>query len=122
MAGKSQELISKLLQAEDEAEKVIKAARDMRTQKLKDVKTAAEEELAPFRMKEEQKFMEEHRAMSQKGNVSAQLEKDTQQELAMVKADYDNNKKTAIKFVLDKVLDIDLTIPENIKTQLTMGA
>lgn len=122
MAGKSQELISKLLQAEDEAEKIIKAARDMRAQKLKDVKTAAEEELAPFRMKEEQKFMEEQRVMSAKGNVSADLEKTTQQELQMVKNDYDSNKKNAIKFVLDKVLDIDLSIPENIKTQLMMGS
>lgn len=122
MAGKSQELISKLLQAEDEAEKVIKAARDMRAQKLKDVKTAAEAELAPFRMKEEQKFMEEQRMMSAKGNVSADLEKTTQQELQMVKNDYESNKKNAIKFVLDKVLDIDLSIPENIKTQLMMGA
>merc|ERR1719277_744602 len=69
-------------------------------------------------MKEEQKFLEEQRMMNMKGNVSADLEKSTQQELAMVKADYENNKKTAIKFVLDKVLDIDLSIPENIKTQL----
>ena len=51
MAGKSQELISKLLQAEEEAEKIIKSAREMRSQKMKDVKAAAEEELGPFRMK-----------------------------------------------------------------------
>jgi V-type H+-transporting ATPase subunit G len=53
MSSKSQELISKLLAAEDEAEKIIKNARDMRSQKMKEVKSAAEEELAPFRMKEE---------------------------------------------------------------------
>lgn len=122
MAGKSQELISKLLQAEDQAEKIIKQARDMRSQKLKDVKSAAEEELAPFRMKEEQKFVEEQRALAQKGNIQADLEKTTQQELAMVKNDYDTNKKSAIKFVLDKVLDIDLTVPENMKASLVAGA
>lgn len=122
MSGKSQELISKLLQAEDEAEKIIKAARDMRAQKLKDVKTAAEEELAPFRMKEEQKFVEEQRSMSAKGTQSADLDKQTALALGQVKSDYDTNKKTAIKFVLDKVLDIDLSIPENIKTQLMMGS
>jgi len=66
--------------------------------------------------------MEEQRMMSAKGNVSADLEKTTQQELQMVKNDYESNKKNAIKFVLDKVLDIDLSIPENIKTQLMMGA
>merc|ERR1719145_424961 len=45
-------------------------------------------------MKEEQKFLEEQRMMNMKGNVSADLEKSTQQELAMVKADYENNKKS----------------------------
>lgn len=118
MAGKSQELISKLLEAEDQAEKVIKRARDMRSQKLKDVKQAAEEELAPFRMKEEQKFAEEQRAMQAKGNIAADLEKSTQNELNQVKTDYEKNKKNAIKFILDKVLDIDLSIPENMKNSL----
>lgn len=122
MAGKSQELISKLLQAEDEAEKIIKAARDMRSAKMKDVKAAAEEELAPFRMKEEQKFVEEQRAMQGKNNTSAELEKSTAAELATVRSDYETNKKNGIKHILDKVLDIDLSIPANVKQALLMGA
>ncbi|CAD7965248.1 unnamed protein product [Amoebophrya sp. A25] len=122
MAGKSQELISKLLQAEDEAEKIIKAARDMRSAKMKDVKPAAEEELAPFRMKEEQKFVEDQRAMQGKNNTSAELEKSTAAELATVRSDYETNKKNGIKHILDKVLDIDLSIPANVKQALLMGA
>eukprot|EP00392_Amoebophrya_sp_AT5.2_P016741 g17037.t1 len=134
MSGKSQELINKLLQAEDEAEKIIKNARDSRSSKLKDVKAAAEEELAPFRMKvgdecwfllklaEETKFMEDQRAMAMQTAQSAELEKATAAELASVKGQYEGNKKQAIKFILDKVLDIDLSVPENIKNALLMGA
>jgi len=122
MSGKSQELINKLLQAEDEAEKIIKNARDSRSSKLKDVKAAAEEELAPFRMKEETKFMEDQRAMAMQTAQSAELEKATAAELTQVKGQYEGNKKQAIKFILDKVLDIDLSIPSNIKNALLMGA
>lgn len=122
MAGKSQELISKLLQAEEEAEKIIRKAREMRSEKLKDVKSAAQEELGPFRMREEQKFAEEQRAKATSAAASGDLDKNTAAELAMVKNDYETNKKGAIKYVLDKVLDIDITIPPNVKQQLMGGA
>lgn len=122
MAGRSQELISKLLQAEEQAEKIIKEARELRNKKLRDVKAAAEAELEPFKAKEEEKFKKEQAEMTTTQSMSSELEKSTQQELAMVKQDYETNKKQAIKFILDKVLDIDLTIPENMKQQLVMGA
>lgn len=85
MSTKSQELIAKLLAAEDEAEKMIKGAREMRAQKLKEVKSAAEAELAPFRMKEEEKFQADLKGLLAKGDISSDLEKATKSELAMVK-------------------------------------
>ena len=39
-----------------------------------------------------------------------------------MKTDYETNKKAAIKYILDKVLDIDLTIPGNVKQSLIAGA
>lgn len=122
MAGKSQELISKLLAAEDQAEKIIADARAQRTQKLKDVRAAAEAELEPFKMKEEQKFRQEQLEMSNTTGNNAALEQQTQRELAQVKSDFEGNKKAAAKFILDKVLDIDLSIPENVAAQIKRGA
>jgi V-type H+-transporting ATPase subunit G len=119
MAAKSQELIAKLLQAEEQAERIISEARDNRSKKLKDVKTAAEEELEPFRHKEEQRFKTEQAEATSQNDVSSKLEATTQMELGQVKQDFENNKKAATKFILDKVLDIDLTIPENIRQQLS---
>ena len=105
MAAKSQELISKLLAAEDQAEKIISEARSQRTQKLKDVRGAAESELEPFKMKEEQKFRQDQLEASNAAGKSAELEAQTQRELTAVKSDFENNKKQAAKFILDKVLD-----------------
>merc|ERR1740121_382285 len=73
-------------------------------------------------MKEEQKFLEEQKAMQGKGTQSAELEKTTMAELAKVRSDYESNKKTAIKHILDKVLDIDVSIPANLRQALLMGA
>lgn len=119
MSAKSQELISKLLAAEDEAEKIIKSARDLRSQKMKEVKQAADDELAPFRMKEEQKYAEDLRALAAKGDVSGDLEKATKSELMMVRNDFESNKKAGADFILNKVLTVDLTIPAHIKAALT---
>lgn len=119
MSSKSQELISKLLAAEDEAEKIIKNARDMRSQKMKEVKSAAEEELAPFRMKEEQKYNEDIRALTAKGDISGDLDKATKSELMMVRNDFESNKQAGADFILNKVLTVDLSIPPAIKAALT---
>jgi len=119
MAAKSQELIQKLLKAEDDAEKIIQNAREQRSRKLRDVRQVAEEELEPFRQKEDEKFLAEQAAAG--GHNTMELDAATQQELSQVKTDYDNNKKTAVKYILEKVLDIDLTMPENIKQQVMMG-
>ena len=52
MANKSsQELIQRLLKAEEDADKIISNAREQRARKLRDVRQTAEEELEPFRTK-----------------------------------------------------------------------
>jgi len=122
MAQKSQELIQKLLQAEDNAEKLIQNARDQRQRKLRDVRLAAEEELEPFRKKEEEKFLREQSEHGQTEDLTAELERITQKELGMVKQDYENNKKTSIKHILDKVLDIDLTVAVNVQQALARAS
>lgn len=121
MAGKSQELIQKLLKAEEDAEKIISNAREQRARKLRDVRQTAEEELEPFRAKEEEKFLQEQ-AVSGQAHSTAELDANTQRELATVKNDFESNKKNAIKYILEKVLDIDLTMPDNIKQQVMLGA
>lgn len=112
------DLIQKLIRAEEEAESVIRSAKNERSAKMQQIKKTAEEDLVPFKMREEAKYQEDLRAMSAKGNITAELEKQTQMELAMVNQAYEQNKKNAIKYILDKVLDIDLTVPATMKVQM----
>lgn len=86
--------------------------------KMQTLKRTAEDDLVPFKLKEEAKYQEDLRAMTAKGNIASELEKQTSLELGMVQQAYDNNKKNAIKYILDKVLDIDLTVPANMKLQM----
>jgi len=118
MSAKSQDLIQKLLKAEDDAEKIISAAREQRSRKLRDVRNAAEAELVPFKNKEEEKLKAELSASTKAGMSTGDLERQTQIDLQGVKQDYEGNKKQAVAYILDKVLTIDLSIPENIKTNL----
>lgn len=118
MALQSKELIGKLVGAEEQAEKIIKSARDLRSQKMKDLKVTAEEELKPYKAQAAAKHEADAAALAKSGNVHAELEKVTQAELAAVKADFDKQKGNGARYVLEKVLSIDLSVPENIKQSI----
>jgi len=118
MSGKSQELIAKLLAAEDQAEKLVKAAREMRSSKMKDVKTAADEELAPFKAKEESKYNQDLAALKATNDISADLAKSTKSELDMVKNEFESNKKKVTDFVIGKVLDVDISVAPCLKAAM----
>merc|ERR1712194_401687 len=76
--------------------------------KMKDVKTAADEELAPFKAKEESKHGQDLAALKATNDISADLAKSTKSELDMVKNEFESNKKKVTDFVIGKVLDVDI--------------
>merc|ERR1719151_251552 len=104
-AGKSQELIQQLLQAEKEAEALIATAKKNRLAKLKQAKEKAEDDLKAFRQEQEKKFQAEMGSKAA-ADPSAELKGATQAEIAMVQRDYDQNKAKTIKYVISKVLDV----------------
>jgi len=110
MSSKSQELIGTLLDAETKAEKIVAQARENRVRKLKDARTAAEQELEIFRQKEEEKFNQESAAMAGQGNDSRDLDSRTAQELNNVEADFNANKKKTVDYAIKNILDINLSL------------
>jgi len=110
MSSKSQELISTLLDAEGKAEKIVAQSRENRVRKLKDARTAAEQELDIFKQKEEQKFQQESAQMAGQGNDSRDLDHRTAQELKNVEADFNSNKKKTVDYAIKNVLDINLKL------------
>merc|ERR1712194_462744 len=116
MAGKSQELIAQLLQAEKEAEALIATAKKNRLAKLKQAK----DDLKVFREEQERKFQQEMGTKAA-ADPSAELKGATAAEVEMVKRDYEQNKARTIQYVISKVLDVPTTLTETQKAALRSG-
>merc|ERR1712004_606213 len=88
---------AKLKQANEKAEEEVKAFRDDQDRKLKviDAKAAAD--------------------------PSAELAGATKAEIDMVKRDYTQNKDKAIKYVVEKVLDVPTSLSETQMQALKLG-
>mmetsp|Transcript_58730 Transcript_58730/g.191557 ORF Transcript_58730/g.191557 Transcript_58730/m.191557 type:complete len:123 (-) Transcript_58730:271-639(-) len=120
MAGKSQELIQQLLQAEKEAEALIATAKKNRLAKLKQAKDKAEDDLKAFREEQEQKFQKEMGTKAA-ADPSAELKGATEEEIRLVKQDYETNKKRTVEYVVSKVLDVTTELTDTQKQALKMG-
>merc|ERR1719359_1173344 len=107
MAGDSKALIETLLQAEKQAEELIATAKKNRLAKLREAKSAADEELKEFRAKEEAAFQSSIGAKANQ-DPAADLKATTDKELRMVEQDYANNKAKTIDYVVKKVLDVPI--------------
>eukprot|EP01071_Lankesteria_metandrocarpae_P014198 Lankesteria_metandrocarpae@DN8205_c0_g1_i1.p1 len=113
MANKPNTLIQKLIEAEEEADVIVKKARENRTRKLKEAQQCAKDELDLFREKEDKRFEKEfEEAFGDKDTVAADLEKRTKKELENVKRDFSANKHQALDFLLTSALDVHLSIPD----------
>ena len=109
MSGvQSQQLIQKLLKAEEEAEALIAKARENRVRKLREAKQAADDELAIFRKKEEERFQGEVN-MSAATNDSDALENQTLADIQQVEEDFKKNKDKIVDYMTSKILTV---VPE----------
>ncbi|KAF4679414.1 hypothetical protein FOZ60_015077 [Perkinsus olseni] len=103
----SQQLIQQLLKAEQEADTYVSRARENRTKKLREAKTAAQEEVASFRQKEEEKFNRDYAALqSTSGGEDKELAKQTQDDIDAIHTAYTKNSKATVKYMVDRVLDV----------------
>merc|ERR1719284_1423588 len=109
MAGKSQELIQQLLQAEKQGEDLIATAKKNRLAKLRQAKEKAEEDLKAFREEQEAKFQKETGSKAA-ADPAAELKDATKAEIDIVQQDYNNNKAKPIQYIVSKVLDVPTTL------------
>ena len=101
-------MIQKLLKAEEEAEALIAKARENRVRKLREAKQAADDELAIFRKKEEERFQGEVN-MSAATNDSDALENQTLADIQQVEEDFKKNKDKIVDYMTSKILTV---VPE----------
>ena len=118
-SGQSQQLIQKLLKAEEEAEALIAKARENRVRKLREAKQAAEDEIAVFRKREEERFQSDQASVA--GGVSGDadsLEAQTVANLARVREDFKDNKDKIVEYMQQKILAVK---PENTLSQIQVA-
>merc|ERR1719277_668515 len=99
MAGKSQELIQQLLQAEKQGEELIAKAKKNRLAKLRQAKEKAEEDLKSFREEQEAKFQRESGAKAN-ADPTAELKGSTANDVSQVQSDYNTNKAKTIQYIV----------------------
>ena len=105
--GQSQQLIQKLLKAEEEAEALIAKARENRVRKLREAKQSADDEMAIFRRKEEEKFQSEQAAVAGGADGDASnLEAQTLADLKRVHMDFASNKDKITEYMMEKILSV----------------
>eukprot|EP00923_Selenidium_pygospionis_P044284 GHVN01076519.1.p1 GENE.GHVN01076519.1~~GHVN01076519.1.p1 ORF type:complete len:125 (+),score=20.95 GHVN01076519.1:149-523(+) len=112
MAGKgSPAYIQQLVKAEQESDAIVQRARGNRVKKIKEAKTAAEEELKAFRQKEEERYKKEKQEkLGNPDDGAKKLDEITETEMAQVKKDFAANKDQAHKFVVTNSLKTDLSL------------
>ena len=101
----SQQLIQKLLKAEEEAEQLIARARENRVRKLREAKQAADDEIEIFRRKEEERFQGEV-SRNNLGDDSTTLENQIAQDLKAVGSDFAGNKDKIVEYMTTKILTV----------------
>eukprot|EP00931_Biecheleriopsis_adriatica_P069510 TRINITY_DN4334_c0_g1_i1.p1 TRINITY_DN4334_c0_g1~~TRINITY_DN4334_c0_g1_i1.p1 ORF type:complete len:123 (-),score=52.12 TRINITY_DN4334_c0_g1_i1:194-562(-) len=121
MAGKSQELIKQLLEAEKSAEEIIASAKKNRLVKLRQAKEKAEEDLKEFKEKEEARFQKEMGTKASADPAEA-LKASTKNEVDAVQRDYNTNKARTIQYVVSKVLEVPIGLTPTQKQALSTGA
>ncbi|SPJ11955.1 vacuolar ATP synthase subunit g, putative [Plasmodium sp. DRC-Itaito] len=109
-------LIQQLLKAEEEADLVIKKAKDVRAKMLKEAEATATEELKIFRAKEKERLNKGHKEKSTaEDEAVTKIEQNTKDEIKVYKDLFKKNKDQVAQFIYDKVYNVDLTIPDSME-------
>jgi len=114
----SNQVIQRLLEAENESETMIRKAKENRAKKLKEAQASAEVEVQKFKETEDARFAKEYQAKYADEEKMTELETETKKEIENVKTDYRKNRDQVIAYLIKKCVDVDLSVSEKEKRQL----
>ena len=113
--GKENWAVDELLKAEEEANTIIKNAQTERDKRLKEAKISAEQEINLFKKEEEDKYQKIINERYGKSTEEDDLEKKTKVEIDRIFKDYEANKSSVIDMLLERIINVELEIPEVVK-------
>ncbi|XP_028664615.1 V-type proton ATPase subunit G 1 [Erpetoichthys calabaricus] len=106
MASQSQG-VQQLLQAEKRAAEKVAEARKRKNRRLKQAKEEAQAEVEQYRMQREKDFKtKEATALGSHGNLSMEVDKDTNEKIRIIQANYQQNREAVVSHLLSLVCEI----------------
>mmetsp|Transcript_27899 Transcript_27899/g.32249 ORF Transcript_27899/g.32249 Transcript_27899/m.32249 type:complete len:124 (+) Transcript_27899:35-406(+) len=110
-----------LLQAENKANEIIEKAHQDRIAKLKEARLAAETEIALFKKEQEEKFQQTIKEKYSSHEDDSDLGAVTKQEIDEIYKAYDKRKEEVANLLIDRIMNVELEIPNVIKRSLTIS-
>jgi vacuolar-type H+-ATPase subunit H len=108
---KSDALISKLLAAEEKAERIVQTARDHRTKVVREATIAAEGEISLIRQVEEARLSTIMKSKSF-DDEEAKIKSITTKEMEDAQLMFTRNREKTVKYIFDKVLTVDKSLTQ----------
>jgi vacuolar-type H+-ATPase subunit H len=108
---KSDALISKLLAAEEKAERIVQTARDHRTKVVREATIAAEGEISLVRQEEEARLATIMQSKSF-DDEEAKIKSTTTKEMEDAQLMFTRNREKTVKYIFDKVLTVDKSLTQ----------
>jgi V-type H+-transporting ATPase subunit G len=102
-----------LKNAEQKASELVSAAKNNRTTKIREAKAEAEAEIARYRAEQEATYQAAlAKTRGGAGDNSAKLQQQTNGDISQLTREFNSNKETVEKKLVDLVLDVHIVAPE----------
>lgn len=119
----SNALIQQLLKAEEEAEAIVKRAKENRVKRLNEAISAAEKDLKLFSESEEKRLMEEYMKESERDDPHLdELENKTKNHIKEIDEKVRLHKDKLVSQLVAATIDIDVSIPDTFKYHIRSHA
>jgi len=116
MAAQQSQGITTLLEAENEAAKIIQQARQYRIQKLKDARSEALKEIEEYKKTKDAEFKAfESSHAGSTSDAQTAVDKETEAKLQTITASYKQNKPQVVQKLLDRVVLVKPELHRNLR-------
>jgi V-type H+-transporting ATPase subunit G len=122
MAVAESEYLAQLTSAERRSNEIIKTAQDAREKRLKEAKFDAEQELGKTRTGLEAEFVAASSQVTAGTEELAVIRKKTEEDILHSQTKFAANKTAALDFLLERIMQVDLSVPAVVKGKFDLDA
>lgn len=117
MAKEGENNLTSLLKAEEEANRIIRKAEDLRDSMRLAAQDQAKNEIAQLRAQMEKDYLAKQAAAF--GDDSA-IAKKTAEAIQLHQGEYDQNKATVVKMLVERIMYVRYEVPRNVKADFSV--